>query len=218
MKEEDEFNAITREIPTMTTALVQGYLTEIGEKWRGKGVAMELGCWLGASAVPLLKGLVTAGYNKQFWAFERWKAYPSQIRKARAQGLHLSNGQDTRLLFLSNVHKVYKKVMAIKGMFPRVLERYAPGENIEICIFDAPKADPVFSLSIKALYRHWILGVTILGLLDYNFYKGKTGDKREQSLAPHRFIDRNRGCFELIKEWDGESSVFFRYINPLRNI
>lgn len=218
MKEEDEFNSMTREIPTMTTKLAQRYLKEIGEKWRGRGVAMELGCWLGASAVPLLKGLVTAGYNKQFWAFEKWTAYPSQIRKAKIQGLHLSDGQDTRLLFLDNVHKVYKRVTAVKGMFPHVLERYSPGENIEICIFDAPKTDPVFSLSIKTLYKHWILGVTILGLLDYNFYKGKAGDKQEGFLAPHRFIDRNRGCFELIKEWEGESSVFFRYINPLRNI
>ena len=216
MKEEDEFNAITRQIPTMTTALAQSYLREIGEKWRGKGVAMELGCWLGASAIPLLEGLVTAGYNKSFWAFEKWVAYPEQVIKAKKQGTLLTNGQDTRSLFLHNVGRVYKKIMAVKGQLPAVLNNYTSGEKIEICIFDAPKIDPIFSLCIEALYKYWIPGVTILGLLDYNFHNRHAGDQK--FLAPVHFIDRNRGCFELIKEWKDESSVFFRYVSPLKSV
>ncbi|MBU0929950.1 MAG: hypothetical protein KJ623_02670, partial [Nanoarchaeota archaeon] len=38
-------------------------------EWTGKGVAIELGSWLGATAVPLLTGLITAGYDKPFYAF-----------------------------------------------------------------------------------------------------------------------------------------------------
>ena len=50
-------------IPAMTPPKVHDFLYQIGTMWRGEGIAMELGCWLGASSVPLLKGLTEAGYE-----------------------------------------------------------------------------------------------------------------------------------------------------------
>ncbi len=52
-------------IPTMTSRPVHEYLEQLGSQWTGRGVAMELGCWLGASSVPLLRGLVKAGYENK---------------------------------------------------------------------------------------------------------------------------------------------------------
>jgi len=45
----------------MTSPEVHTYLEQLGSEWTGQGCAMELGCWLGATSVPLLQGLVQAG-------------------------------------------------------------------------------------------------------------------------------------------------------------
>ena len=92
------------------------------------------------------------------------------------------------------------------------------GEKIEICIFDAPKQEPVFTGCIEALYQYWIPGVTILGLLDYKFYETKDGKMRERFMAPVRFMEAYGDSFELIKSWSDECPMFFKYIKPLSNL
>ena len=96
----------------MTPVEVHDYLRELGTQWTGQGVAMELGCWLGASSVPLLEGLVQVGYDKLFWAFDRWIANKQQVREAREVGVgfcgHVLHARacDERL---RNLHVVEEK-------------------------------------------------------------------------------------------------------------
>ena len=205
------------EIPTMTSEPVHRYLTQLGIEWKGLGAAMELGCWLGASSVPLLMGLITAGYDKQFWAFDNWVANEQQVGMAREWGIEIQVGEALMPLYNKNVSKIYYRITTIFGMIPGTLVSYS-GDPIEICILDAPKKNPVFINTIRALYKYWIPGVTILGLLDYKFYQRFEGKKREQLEAPARFIEDNKDSFELIREWDNECPVFFKYIKPLKNI
>ena len=60
-------------IPEMTPPYVHDYLRQLGREWTGQGVAIELGSWLGASAIPLLEGLVEAGYDRPFYCFDKLK-------------------------------------------------------------------------------------------------------------------------------------------------
>ena len=201
-------------IPAMTSPQVHEYLEELGQAWTGQGTAMELGCWLGASSVALLRGLVRAGYDCPYWAFDAWVVTKDQQPKAAIQGVRLNLGQDVRPLFWMNVESVYKDVAVCKGSLPGTLSMYN-GRPIEICIFDAPKAEPTFSACIKILSPYWIPGVTILGLLDYNFYRRHSGVKREKFRAPVAFMERYGGYFEIEKQWVDECVVFFRYIKEL---
>ena len=201
-------------IPAMTSQKVHDYLTEIGSGWQRKGVAMELGCWLGASSIALLRGLVKAGYDRDFWAFDKWDTPAPQVVKAKAQGMKISAGQDLKPLYCDNVGKVYSKIKAIKGGMPATLSGFN-GSAIEICIFDAPKQEPVFTGCVRALKNFWIEGVTVLGLLDYKFYERHNGRKRQQFRAPVDFMEKYGSHFEVLKSWDDECPVFFRYVKKI---
>lgn len=198
-------------IPAMTSPQVHTYLNELGASWTGNGTAMELGCWLGASSVALLQGLVQAGYNKPYWAFDAWTATKDQIPKAKAQGVYLQLGQNTQPLFLNNVWKNYRQVHACKGGLPGTLAEYDK-EPIEFCLFDAPKTEPIFSMCIERLHSYWIPGVTVLGLLDYHFYQRHSGSKRKKFRAPVNFMERHGHHFKIEKQWPDECVVFFRFM------
>ena len=206
---------MNKPIPAMTSPAVHSYLKKIGGEWTGRGNVLELGCWLGGSLIPLLEGLNEAGYNRWVWCYDRWKANDEQVKKAQLGGVSIIPEQDLRPLFLDNVTPVYDKVYAIKGSMPDTLQAYI-GYPIEICILDAPKQEPVFTESIRRLSPSWLPGVTILGLLDYKFYERHTGRKRFLFEAPVRFMDKYGDCFEIIKEWDDECPVFFKYIKELK--
>ena len=204
-------------IPTMTPVEVHDYLRELGRNWTGQGVAMELGCWLGASSIPLLEGLVKAGYDKHFWAFDRWVANEQQVREAKAVGVNLKLGEQLSNKYLANVNPTYHRLICIAGMLPLTLESYTKAP-IEICIFDAPKKNPTFLNCIKALHKYWIPGVTILGLLDYYFYERKSGINQRDLMAPVKFMKANEGCFTELESFKQARPSFFRDEKPLKII
>lgn len=198
-------------IPAMTPLVVHNYLRSIGQSWSGSGVAMELGCWLGASSVALLEGLVQAGYDRDFYAFDLWIANNQQVEKAKAFGTNLTKNQNLTYLYRNNVNEVYDRVIITQGRIPQTLSSF-PGEPIEICIFDAPKTNPTFLTSIQLLEKHFVPGRTILGLLDYYSYRKNEGMKREKLKAPCRYIADNQSKYKMIASWPQECScVFFEY-------
>jgi len=206
-----------KKIPAMTPSVVHDYLYRLGCNWKGKGTVIELGSWLGATAVPLLKGLMTVGYNKPFYCYESWQAKAEQVIKARNQGTHLVLNQNTLPVFLKNTRSIYINIKAVRGSISNTIKTYKGGA-IEICLFDAPKQNPVFNDAINALSPYWIPGVTILGLLDYYFYKSREkGKLKEKFKAPVHFIEQNADCFEKIAEWPDQCScVFFKYVKELK--
>lgn len=206
----DNYHALDG-IPAMTSPQVHAYLTELGKTWTGEGVAMELGCWMGASSIALLKGLTQVGYNKPYWAFDQWRATKDQIPKAAAQGVKLTLGVDVQRFFLKNIHPVYQKIEAHRGGLPGTLDKYDK-QPIEFCLFDAPKADPIFTMCIERVKPYWIPGTTVLGLLDYHFYLRHRGEKRRKFRAPVDFIEKWGRHFKVEKQWENECVVFFRYM------
>lgn len=205
-------------IPAMTSEKVHKYLYELGKSWE-LGTAMELGCWLGASSVPLLKGLLEAGYNKTFWAFDRWNANAEQVQKAKNQGVNLYAGQNTEFIYQSNVMSLYNQVRTVRGNLPDTLDNYTlhgahTNNMISICIFDAPKQEPIFSGCMEKLLPYFIPGRTVLGLLDYRFHERHVGIKKKRFAAPVNYMGKHKQNWKLIKMWDDECPVFFKYVKP----
>ncbi len=202
-------------IPAMSPPEVHDYMRDLGRGWAGQGLAVEVGCWLGATSAALLEGLVEAGYDKPFWAFDRWKANGAEVRKAKEQNVTLKLRQDLQSIYMQNVCKVYPKIRAVKGKIPYTLKSYS-GDPIEFCMFDAPKRNPMFIQSIRAFIPYFIPGVTVLGLLDYYFYAGrrdvqKKGDWKK-FLAPVRFMEQYKDNFTMLQEFpENGSCVFFKY-------
>jgi hypothetical protein len=204
----------TNNIPAMTPTEVHQFLESLGKSWSRQGVAMELGCWLGATSVPLLRGLVQVGYDKPFWAFDRWVVNPEQVAYAKKQGVSLKNKQDSSVIYTNNVDEVYNDVQIIKGNMPDSLKWFDP-EPIEIMIFDAPKKNPVFQKCMDFLLPHCIPGVTTIGLLDYHFWKYREGKVKEELKAPVKYIEAHPNNFEMIKDWSNCSCAFFKYVKQV---
>lgn len=207
-------------VPAMTSPVVHEYLKELGLLYSGKGVVLELGCWLGGSALPLLEGLVKAGYNKQFYAFDRWIADKSQVVKAAKEGVKLTVNESTFPKFWNNVITTYSSVCAFRGGLPNSLYDWELSigyqERVEIVIFDAPKQEPIFTGCMKKILPYCIPGVTVFGLLDYNFYQRHTGIKRKKFRAPVDFVEKYKNHFEVIKEWPDQCPVFLKYLKELK--
>lgn len=204
----------TNIVPTMTPPEVHDYLRDIGHGWAGEGLAVELGCWLGATTIPLLDSLTDVGYSDFYWAFDNWRATNSEVHKAKEQGLEIQLGQNLMPLFLKNAEE-FGLIQPIKGNLPDTLKEYN-GDPIEICLFDAPKKDPVFTKCLKRLAPHFIPGITVIGFLDYYAYTKHTGQKCYDLSVPVRTIENDSDSFELIKEWPGLCScAFFKYKKPM---
>lgn len=210
-----------KKIPKMSPEFIQEYLQKLGTQWTGQGVAIELGSWLGGTAVPLLEGLIEAGYDRPFYSFDRWTANKAEVEKAKKQGVRVKDGQNLLPLFLENVTTIYPNIKPRRGMILDTIKEY-PGDPIEICVFDAPKTEPTFTEALRVLLPHFIPNVTILGLLDYHFYQMHKGNRRERFMAPVRFMENYSDHFSRIKDWKRKkplyiySHVFFRYKKELK--
>jgi hypothetical protein len=200
-------------IPAMTPPIVHEFLYELGLWWSGKGIVVELGGWLGATTRALLDGLGKK-YNLPYYCYDRWQANQPETLKAKLQGVDILPEQNLLPLFLQNVN--YENIQALKGDISTNIKNYH-GDDIEICLFDAPKREPIFSDCMNILLPHFIPGVTILGLLDYYFYRRQENTcKCKNFLAPVKFIEAHNENFEKIAEWPNECScVFFKYIKEI---
>lgn len=203
-------------IPAMTPTVVHDYLRAVGRKWSGQGAVAELGCWLGATTVPLLEGLKAAGYNRPYYAFDRWECNEQQFLIGNSYGYKFRLHQDLMPVFAANVKPLNMRIHLYKGNLPVTLAGLPKNEPIEVCLFDAPKKDPVFSVCADLLVPHFIPGVTVWGLLDYNFWIKKEGALREQLRAPVRWMERHQHNFKQLAEWPTDCTcVFFKYIKKI---
>lgn len=195
-------------IPSMTPDFVHYYLKSLGASSIGQGCVVELGCWLGATTRALLDGLAESQYRLPYHAFDRWLAISDQLPKAEAQGVPLTLHQDLSPLFQKNVSSPF--VFMHQGEIGGSLHHY-PGGPIKICLFDAPKEDPLFTWCMNILRPHFIPGVTVLGLLDYYFFKDHP--TRPELRAPVSYMEKNHRAFEKMIEWPERCScAFFRYL------
>lgn len=199
-------------IPAMTPRVVHDYLRYLGRTWSGIGCAVEFGSWLGATAVPLLEGLTGVGYDRPFYAYDLWKASEKEVEKARKCGVNIVEDQDLRPLFVENVKRVHSDVVTVKGSITRTLNRW-PYEAVEFCILDAPKRNPCFKHVIDRTWKHWIPGVTVIGFLDFYWYRNaKQEHLREQRRVAERMVEQAPKVFTRLAEWPDECScAFFRY-------
>lgn len=200
-----------KDIMPMVPIEVYEYISGISTQWTGKGVAVEMGCWLGGTTLSALSGLITAGYDKKYYCYDRWKATRGEVARAKKYGIELKQGEDILEMFTDNVLNMYSNIHIFKGEISESIKHY-PGEPIELCFFDAPKKNPVFRQCVQALSPHWIPGVTVVGFLDYYQYMKFGGTQREQLKAPVRLIENNPDSFIEMKDfWPDASCAFFLY-------
>ena len=192
------------DIPSQSRSPVLEALRRIGSEWSGQGVAVECGCWLGATSAALVTGLVRAGYRKPLYCYDNWTANEIEVTKAKRYGVALEVGANLEPVFRCNVRPFYRKLRTRRGKIQQARWRRKP---IEIFLLDAVKREPHFSNTLSVFGPAWIPGVTRVALLDYYYYEKSEGDEREFLRCQERFLEAWPGHFERI-ERVGSGGIF----------
>ncbi len=199
-------------IPAMSPPSALEYLHDLGTKWTGQGVAVECGSWLGATCAAMASGLANAGYNRPIYCYDRWKANRHEVAKADLKaGLSLRRRANLEPIFRHYVEPFYPNLQTFRGKIERA--RW-PGEPIEFFLLDAAKHEPAFSKTLRIFGPSWIPGVTLVGFLDFYYYRKKEGWRRRLFQCQERFVAKHAECFEPVGEIG--SKAFFRYTQPVR--
>lgn len=208
MLDHQAMTASATKIPTMVSEDVLEYIELIGALWTGRGVAVECGSWLGRSFAHLCDGLQLAGYDRVAHSFDRFEANPDEVAKAAAQGVELRAGQDTSGLFLDNVKPHYPGVRAHRG---RIERAEWCGDPIEIFLIDAAKREAPFKATLQTFGPSFIPGVTVIGLMDFNFHRKKAPPENEPYLYQRRMVESLGDRLEVMRDWVEKDPAFFRY-------
>src|SRR5688500_1000384 len=111
------------ELLGMTTKTEQDYFAKYGEKiYSGKGEIVDLGCWLGSTTIPLVKGLL------------RNPAFEKSGRKVYAYDLFIWYDWMNPSLIGTNLVGKYKEGESFLDEFKKRTAKYA--SHIEICAGD----------------------------------------------------------------------------------
>ena len=179
-------------IPTQCSKHHLEALAEIAATVPGRGAVVECGPWLGASTSIIAEHLRNAG--TPIHAFDYFKARPGEVVKAAAQGLALEVGQDTLPVFQRHV-AAYPNVIAHKGS---ILNATWVGHPIDLYVDDASKVAPVFHHAMRTFGPSFILGVTKLVLLDFNWLDEHFPDRPVYQYQ-HAFMERYAANFRRIR-------------------
>lgn len=194
----------------MTNGPTLESLYQVGKKWSGKGVIVECGTWLGASARAMLVGAKEAGYDRPFYCFDRWQANEEEAGKAHKAGWDsIKPNQDLEPMARENIEKVYPTVITGKGRIGAIPWGGGP---IEIFVADGAKRGDAWLQMIDRYQPHWIDGATIC-LLDYYFYRKFDDHRREQYRDQENWVASEGDKMKPLPGLTAASAAFFTYRN-----
>ena len=191
---------------------------EIGPRLRAaaRGAApgtaiVEVGCWLGAGTAQLALGLREAERLREvdIHCFDRFRATGSEVEKAGRFNVTLMKDADTRPVVEGFLAPFGASIRLHRGS---ILDARWSGPPISVYVDDASKTDRLWEHSVATFSPHWIVGSTVLVLMDFFYYR-RSG--REDHRCQQRFVDRHSGCFEEIARSDKTSALILRYIAAL---
>ncbi len=136
--------------------------------WTGAGDIVELGSWLGRSAIHLAAGMRDSGKNGTLWCFDRFEFEKREHRKNdehRALLRDLKNGADLRPIFRANVSPVHP-VFAVKTPIEKMRWHGAP---VEILFLDAPKQPSVLRHVLMQFGPALVPGTSFVASQDFGY-------------------------------------------------
>ena len=175
-------------IPTMSSEATLERLRQIASGFRGLGVIVECGTYLGATLKCLSDSI--AGTPATFHAFEKFQPNEYEVQRARRFGVDISGVGDSRDWINSNVRFSPNHEIKLHRTNLKFVEW--SGEPIEIFVLDAAKQNPAFQHVIDTFSGSWIEQVTKVCLLDaYYREHDASRDCQRQWLATN-YPDHDR--------------------------
>lgn len=161
---------------------------------------VEVGCWLGAGTAFLAAGAARSGARVH--TYDKWRARPSEVAKAGAQGLTIHSGQDT-LPLVRTLLAEFQNIDFHKG---DIRACTWCGDPIGLYVDDAAKLEETFSHVRRTFWPSLEAGA-VLVMMDYHYYE-RTGNRHRSQVD---YIGPNPD-FKLIHDRiEGTSAAAFRY-------
>jgi hypothetical protein len=152
------------QVPRMICPSDQRYLYWLtSQAYSGQGAVVELGSFLGASAIQLGAGLRDAGFDAPLWCYDKFE-WSGSARWSERFGIALPNKANYRSIFLRNVQPVYRHVRAIRTDIKRI--KWKEG-CVEILFLDAPKRLEDISPALTQFGPHLVPAFSLIVCQDY---------------------------------------------------
>jgi hypothetical protein len=187
-------------IPDMGAHSIGGEL----ELWASEslGAIVEVGSWLGAGTAYLARGARISG--AEVHVYDRWRASPSEARKAEAQGVDLRAYQDTLPMVRSVIDPIGADVRFHRG---DIRNASWSGDPIGLYVDDAAKRPGAFRHMRDTFWPHLVDGAVVVMMDFFYFLKTRDQDHRCQ----FEFIGSRPDSFAPIMCVQGKSIAAFRY-------
>ena len=202
--------AFAGELVGMTSKTEQDYFAVYGEKtYAGKGEIVDLGCWLGSTTIPLVKGLLK---NPAFIASNR-KVYAYDLfvwfdwMNASTAGTRLAGKYSEGDSFVEEFRRRTKQFAPYIEIREGDLKKIGwTKAKIEFLLVDAMKNWDLANAIVRDFYPSLVPGESIILHQDYAHF-----------FTPwiHLLQWRFRENFELAGEVPKSQSVIFRYKNKI---
>ncbi len=166
------------DVPGMIAPAEQRYLYWLTRAtFAGQGAVVEVGTWLGKSALHLAAGLRDAGLGGTLYCFDRFRW------REPAEGPHgLVQGSDTLPLVRATLLPVHRDVVLTATEIKDLRWQQGP---IEILFLDAPKAHRPFVRCLREFGPSLLPGVSLLASQDFAYPRAYA-----QALCLGRLVDR----------------------------
>lgn len=199
-------------IPTMGGLTIASFLRQIAKDAPPGTSIVEVGSWLGFGAAQLALGNLERDVPLPMHIYDRWQASPAEVDKAWMKTqIQLEVGQDTLPITKNFLAPFHVPIHYHKGQIANA--NWSHG-LVSIYVDDAAKDPLTFDHVLRTFGPHWIPGVTIVVLMDFNFWR-KSGKNLHKFQM--KFINRFSKYFQQLPDelLNGHSGSAFRYVNPL---
>ena len=196
-------------IPSMGGKKIGSFLQEIARDAPPETSIVEVGSWLGSGTSYLALGNLERNIPLPMHIYDMWEATADEVEKAEERnGLKLEIGQDTLPLT-----KEFLAPFDVPIRFHKcdINEAGWNRDPISVYVDDAAKNSFTFDHVLRTFGPHWIPGVTIVVLMDFNYWK-KSGSRDHK--AQKKFVDCYVNHFERLPggPMNGTTGEAFRYL------
>jgi hypothetical protein len=168
-------------------------LTWLGSHWSGRGAILDLGAFLGGSALGFATGLVQQGVEERaIHSYDRFHLGPFERQAYFAAGE--PPGGLTRALFDTNLEG-YERLLSVRE--GDILGIPWDGGSIEILFVDIAKEYRVFDYLLESYFPALVPGESLVILQDYYWESGPWHHVVMELLAPYVVPVADEPCSAL---------------------
>lgn len=202
--------AFAHELVGMTSKTEQDYFAEYGEKtYSGRGEIVDLGCWLGSTTIPLVKGLLKnpafVESNRKVYAYDLFIWF--EWMNSSTAGTRLAGKYKEGDNFVEEFRQRTKEFARYIEIREGDLKEIGwTGENIEFLLVDAMKNWDLANAIVRDFYPSLVPNESVILHQDFAHF-----------FTPwiHLLQWTFRENFALVGEVPKSQSVIFRYKNKI---